>query len=92
MKDSISMQTFKARDILSLFPFFSAITAFIIAIWHLSSNDPIVHSHGYTMLSASLICLSIGGVCATQWLIFLTQKEANNITKPDLDETLGTLK
>ena len=72
----ISLYNFKLSDVLSLLPFFSSITAFSIAIWHLRSNDPIVHSHGYAMLSASLICLSIGAVCATQWIIFLHQRNA----------------
>ena len=75
-KSSISLYNFKLSDVLSLLPFFSSVTAFSVAIWHLRSSDPVVHSHGYTMLSASLICLSIGGVCATQWIIFLHQSNA----------------
>ena len=78
-KSSISLYNFKLSDVLSLLPFFSSVTAFSVAIWHLRSSDPVVHSHGYTMLSASLICLSIGGVCATQWIIFLHQSNAARV-------------
>ena len=75
----ISLYNFKLSDVLSLLPFLGSVTAFSVAVWHLKSSDPIVHSHGYTMLSASLICLSIGGVCATQWIIFLHQSNATRV-------------
>ena len=78
-KFSISLYNFKLSDVLSLLPFLGSVAAFSVAVWHLKSSDPIVHSHGYTMLSASLICLSIGGVCATQWIIFLHQSNAARV-------------
>ena len=78
-KSSISLYNFKLSDVLSLLPFLSSVTAFSVAVLHLRSSDPIVHSHGYAMLSASLICLSIGGVCATQWIIFLHQSNATRV-------------
>jgi len=78
-KSSISLYNFKLSDVLSLLPFLGSVTAFGVAVLHLRSSDPIVHSHGYTMLSASLICLSIGGVCTTQWIIFLHQNNATRV-------------